>query len=361
MPLTRKRVLARHSAPVTRAAWTHDGRYAMTCGHDKVLRLWNPSRPEVNPDSGAAKLWAGDPSGRVELALHIKEYAGAHGHEVTGVAIARDNASFASCGGDRAVFLWDVTTGHVRRKLEGHTSRVNAVCFGGDDAVLVSGSYDQSVRLWDLRSRSRDPIQTLAGDAKDSVSCVAATGHEVVAGCVDGCVRVYDLRAGLVHTDRLGGRPVTGLSVSRDGRCLLASLLGQGLGRGGGVALLVEKATGQALNAYHGHVHGAYGLEASFAHATDAHVVSASEDGFPCVYDLVSADLVQRLVTAPPQTALTEPGAASPGPLHRTGSRLGSGGRSGGPAVVGVACHPSEAKLLASCLDGTAVLWEGGF
>ena len=49
----------------------------------------------------------------VESALAVKTYAGAHGHEVTGVAIANDNASFASCGGDRTVFLWDVTTGAV--------------------------------------------------------------------------------------------------------------------------------------------------------------------------------------------------------------------------------------------------------
>jgi mitogen-activated protein kinase organizer 1 len=43
----------------------------------------------------------------------VKEYAGPHGHEVLDVAIAKDNASFASCGGDRTVFLWDVASGQV--------------------------------------------------------------------------------------------------------------------------------------------------------------------------------------------------------------------------------------------------------
>ena len=60
------------------------------------------------------------------------------------MAIAPDNATFASCGGDRAAFCWDVTTGRVVRRLEGHAQRVNAVAFAGVEAsVLASASYDQ--------------------------------------------------------------------------------------------------------------------------------------------------------------------------------------------------------------------------
>ena len=80
MPMSRKRVLARHGAPVSRAAWTHDGRYLITCGHDKTLRLWNPLRAEADPDTGGPVLWHGDGGGGgaanegLELALQIKEY-----------------------------------------------------------------------------------------------------------------------------------------------------------------------------------------------------------------------------------------------------------------------------------------------
>lgn len=34
---------------------------------------------------------------------------------------AHDNSTFASCGREKAVFLWDVPTGQVIRKFEGHT------------------------------------------------------------------------------------------------------------------------------------------------------------------------------------------------------------------------------------------------
>lgn len=34
---------------------------------------------------------------------------------------------FASCGGDRQIFLWDVSTGNIIRKFRGHEAIVNAV------------------------------------------------------------------------------------------------------------------------------------------------------------------------------------------------------------------------------------------
>jgi hypothetical protein len=133
------------------------------------------------------------------------------------------------------------------------------------------------------------------------------------------------------------------------------------------VVVLLEKASGQVLNAYHGHAHSSYGLESSFAH-TDAHVVSASEDGRPCVYDLVSADLVQRLGGADGGGGSGGSGgsAAALAPTALAGFVTGFqvAGRSGSEregAVVGVACHPSEARLVTSCLDGTAVFWEGTY
>ena len=78
-------------------------------------------------------------------ALQVKEYSGSHGHEVSDVAIALDNASFASCGGDRTCFLWDVAEGIVKRKFEGHNQRVNSICFNEECTVLLTASYDQTV------------------------------------------------------------------------------------------------------------------------------------------------------------------------------------------------------------------------
>lgn len=72
---------------------------------------------------------------------------------------APDNASFASCGGDKAVLIWDVSSGTITRRLQGHFGKVNVVKYAGggggakDGAgnVLVSGSFDSKVMLWDMR------------------------------------------------------------------------------------------------------------------------------------------------------------------------------------------------------------------
>ena len=78
------------------------------------------------------------------------------------------------------------------------------MAFGGEDGgVIVSGSYDATVRLWDCKSQSTKPIQVLE-EARDSVSSLHVAGHEIVAGSVDGRLRVYDLRMGLLCVDVIG-------------------------------------------------------------------------------------------------------------------------------------------------------------
>ena len=139
---------------------------------DKSVRLWNPH------------------SGK-----HIKKFAGCHNQEVNDIRslvvidtlqglqtslmqmfrvwsrIAADNSKFVSCGSDKLIFLWDVTSAQVIRKLTGHDRKVNALAFGPKEDVLLSASHDKTVKIWDMRTRSRAPIQTLS-DAVDSILCL---------------------------------------------------------------------------------------------------------------------------------------------------------------------------------------------
>ena len=41
-------------------------------------------------------------------------------------------------------------------------------------------------------------------EATDSVSSIHVAGHEIVTGSVDGRVRIYDLRMGMVYVDVVG-------------------------------------------------------------------------------------------------------------------------------------------------------------
>ena len=112
-----------------------------------------------------------------------------HNQRVLDVIIATDNCSFASCGGDHRIFgtsplaqscaaLWDMSSCKL--------CQIWPRC-----ATLITGSYDRTVRCWDLRSRHAAPIQTLTG-AADSVSALALSAHEIIAGSIDGQVLTYD-------------------------------------------------------------------------------------------------------------------------------------------------------------------------
>lgn len=72
-----------------------------------------------------------------------------------------------------------------------------------DGESVSIGSFDATVRLWDCKSQSTKPIQVLE-DSKDSVSSLHVLGHEIVTGSVDGKLRLYDLRMGMVYADTIG-------------------------------------------------------------------------------------------------------------------------------------------------------------
>ena len=209
------------------------GTYILTGSADRAIRLYNPSPgTAAAPGPGPPAL----PHGRL-----LQTYA-AHGYEVLALDVAPDNERFASAGGDRSVFLWDVATALTTRRFAGHSARVNCVRFAGDGASLVvSGGFDTTVRVWDARTSAPAPVQVLA-EARDAVSALAVAGHHVVAGSVDGRVRSYDVRMGRCTTDVLAAS-VTSLALTRDARAMLVGTLDSKL-------RLMDRDTGACLRAY---------------------------------------------------------------------------------------------------------------
>ncbi|KAI8926860.1 WD40-repeat-containing domain protein [Entophlyctis helioformis] len=289
--------LAGHSGAVHSALFSRDGRYCLTGGADRSVRLWSAA-------SG----------------LCIKTYDG-HGKDVLGLALphaATDNNRFASCGMDRSVIVWDVGTGRAIRKFGEHTQRVNALDFNSDASVLASGSYDATVRIWDCRAQTWRPVQVLDGP-KDSVEAVQILGHEILTGCVDGVVRVYDVRAGRLTSDRVGRKSVTSARFSNDGKCILTSTLDDTI-------RLFDNDTGDLLNEYKGHTNRDYRIVSTLSY-DDAQIVSGSEDGQVFVWDLVEGNVVRSF-------------------------------KAHAKTVTCVAYHPKAHAMVTTSLDGTVKLWS---
>ena len=100
--------------------------HQLLTGSSRDVHLYNPAKSSPSiPKSGLVQTYS------------------AHGYEVLDIAVTDDNARFASVGGDKQVFLWDVATARTLRRWSGHFGRVNCVGFGGEgDSVVVSGIQD---------------------------------------------------------------------------------------------------------------------------------------------------------------------------------------------------------------------------
>ncbi|KAK0069941.1 WD repeat domain-containing protein 83 [Biomphalaria pfeifferi] len=270
-----------------------DGNYCLTCGSDKTVKLWNPHKN-----------------------LLLKTYIG-HGYEVLDAHSSGDNAHICSGGMDKAVVLFDVSTGQTVRKFRDHAGTVNTVCFNEESTVILSGSIDCSVRAWDIRSKKHEPIQIL-NEAKDSVTSVQVSDHEILSGSADSKVRRYDLRMGKMFSDYVG-KPISCVRFTRDSQCVLVSSTDT-------TVKLIDKDSGEMLNQYQGHKNVSYKIDCCLNHQ-DTQVLSGSEDGKVFIWDLVEAKLVDTL-------------------NHETSRTIHS-----------LSFHPSEPLLLTACADKVFV-WE---
>ncbi|KAJ9095014.1 hypothetical protein QFC21_005807 [Naganishia friedmannii] len=251
-------------------------------------------------------------------------------------AKAPDNASFASCGGDKAVLLWDVASGTVIRRLQGHFGKVNVVKYAGGGGgakdgggnVLVSGSFDSKVMIWDMRAQGRLPIQTLQ-EARDSITSIAippasAGCAEIITGCVDGVVRSYDVRMGKVVGDTIGA-PVTSVVASPTApkETLLVGSLDS-------TVRLMDRTNGQMLATFKDprFVNTSYRSQVAFGYGEDL-VLAGDEEGRLWSW---------RVIDSTPLTS-------DPPKIH-------------GKVITWVEHHPLHGdEMLTASADGTVKVW----
>jgi mitogen-activated protein kinase organizer 1 len=211
-------------------------------------------------------------------------------HPISALAIDEKSTTIASAS-EKTVVVSDVVTKQAKRRLQGHSGRVNAVAISTDSETFLSASYDATVRIWDGRSRSYEPIQILK-EAKDSVTDVHVVQNDnealIRTASVDGIVRTYDLRKGILRCDDFSS-PITSMAQTHDGQYLVVSCLD-------GTIRLMEVNSGELVNTYDKHhAAGQYGLMCGVT-ADDSTIITGSEDGQCILYDLVHGTCVQSLM-----------------------------------------------------------------
>lgn len=325
-PLIRLRAPSPIPAPINALTFSSGtGQYLLTGSSDRLVRLYNPS-------TGTC----------------IQSFS-AHGYEILDLDVSADNAKFASVGGDKAVFVWDVASAQTIRRFAGHVGRVESVKFAGDgDSVLISGGFDGAVRIWDLRSHQSGKAIQVLSEARDAVSSVDVLGAEILAGSVDGRVRAYDLRNGEVVTDVVGpGKGVTSLQFMRDGEGYLAGSLdsrvrvmdresGRCLQTFGGGGSLQGKG-GDASDTF---LNSEFRIRSTFA-LKDSLVLSGSEDGRVWAWDVLSGECVGKF-------------------WHVEDQGMGKSKKKKTDVVSAVAWNEARRQWASAGGDGTVVVWGDG-
>lgn len=242
-----------------------DGSYCLTCGSDKKIKLWNPYKK-----------------------LLLKTYGG-HGNEVLDASGSCDSSQIVSCSSDKSVIVWDVSTGQPLRRLRSHAASVTCVKFNEESTMAISGSIDNTVMCWDTRSRAQVPFQVMK-EAKDSITSLKVTDHEILTGSVDCSVRRYDLRNARCDADFVGAA-ITSVSLSHDGQCVLVN-------SSDNIARLLDKSSGELLGEFTGHKIDNMNIESDILN-DDNCVVSGSKTGELWCWDLVSAEVKHKLIHTP--------------------------------------------------------------
>ncbi len=201
-------LLRGHRSPIHVVAISPNGRWAITAGEDKTVRLYD--------------LTASHPAAE-QIILH--------GHEgwITSVAVSPDSRTLFTGSYDGTMRAWDLSSPDPFKKpivLRGHQGWVVSIAVSPNGRWLATGSYDKSIRLYDLGLPNWEKsAQTLDGhDGRIRQVLFSPDSECLVSASFDKTVRLWDLRetdpSGHVQILRGHRSPVSTVGVSPDGNWL---------------------------------------------------------------------------------------------------------------------------------------------
>lgn len=184
------------------------------------------------------------------------------------VALSTDGKTLVSGGQDKAIKVWDLQTGQLKRTLQSDSGVITALAIAPDGRTVVSGGGDRMVRIWDLATGK--PAQMLKGHSSQNVGpiVISADGKTIVSGNY-GEIKLWDLATGQLKATlpdftptefKLGPIPISIsnpprfrlFDLSRDGKTALVGL--------GSKLVVWDLATNQQAvvrNSLFGHVNAA--------------------------------------------------------------------------------------------------------
>jgi WD40 repeat protein len=95
---------------------------------------------------------------------------------------------------DRDVYLWDIVTGKIARKLTGHTEGNLGLAVAPDGQRLLSWSDDRTLRLWDLKTGQE--LRKLEGHTDKATGVFSPDGQQILTFSPDKTLRLWATETG---------------------------------------------------------------------------------------------------------------------------------------------------------------------
>lgn len=117
-----------HTDIINSVSFSPDGKFIVSGGKDKILRLWNVETEKV---------------------LRIMK---GHNEGILCVDYSPDGKYAASAEDGYYVKIWDVQTGELLRDIYKPRLKVTSVLFNSDGSEIIVGYFDQNLRIYDVKS-----------------------------------------------------------------------------------------------------------------------------------------------------------------------------------------------------------------